>query len=44
MAVIALGYVGASDRVTGLTRCFMNANYKKKFNGFKTLSHISSIL
>ncbi|MHC4847482.1 MAG: HEAT repeat domain-containing protein [Planctomycetota bacterium] len=44
MAVIALGYVGASDRVTGLTRCFTNANYKKKFNGFKTLDHISSIL
>jgi HEAT repeat protein len=44
MAAIALGYVGATDPVNGLTRCFAGTNYKKDFVGFQTLFHISTIL
>jgi HEAT repeat protein len=44
MAAIALGYVGSQERISGLTRCFANSNYRKSFDGFKTLKLISQIL
>ncbi|MEM8885093.1 MAG: hypothetical protein AAGD14_13575 [Planctomycetota bacterium] len=44
MATIALGYIGSRDRVSGLTRTFEQANYKKRFSGFQTLQRIAAIL
>lgn len=44
MAAIALGYIASEDRVSGLTRCFENTNYRWGFDGFKTLLLISRIL
>lgn len=44
MAVIALGYVSARDRVSPLARCYENANHRNGFGGWKLLLEISRIL
>jgi HEAT repeat protein len=44
MAVIALGYVGARDRVNPLTRCFENSSHHNKFAHWDVLNEISLIL
>jgi len=44
MATIALGYVGSPVRISELTRCFVNATYRKRFAGWVTLYRISGIL
>ena len=44
MAVIALGYVSAQDRVSPLSRCYGNANHRNGFGGWKLLLEISRIL
>ncbi len=44
MAVIALGYVAAQDRVSPLSRCYENANHRNDFGGWKLLLEISRIL
>jgi HEAT repeat protein len=44
MAAIALGYVGAQDRVSPLSRCYENASHRNGFGGWKLLLEISLIL
>lgn len=44
MAVIALGYVAAQDRVSPLSHCYENANHRNDFGGWKLLLEISRIL
>jgi hypothetical protein len=44
MAVIALGYVSAQDRVCPLARCYENASHRNDFGGFKLLLELSRIL
>jgi len=44
MAIIALGYIGSPDRVSSLTRCYENANFRKWFTGWRMLRHIAGIL
>jgi len=44
MAAIALGYVGARDRVNPLTRCYENLSYRNKFSGWRVMYGISRIL
>ena len=44
MSAIALGYVGAPQRVSALTRCWENISYRNKFGGWKILFTISQIL
>jgi HEAT repeat protein len=44
MAVIALGYVSAQDRVSPLSRCYENASHRNDFGGWKLLLEISRIL
>lgn len=44
MALIALGYVAAQDRVSPLSRCYQNSNHRNGFGGWKLLFEISLIL
>jgi HEAT repeat protein len=44
MAVIALGYVGARDRVSPLVRCYENASHHNRFANWDVLYEISLIL
>jgi HEAT repeat protein len=44
MAVIALGYVSAQDRISPLSRCYENANHRNSFSGWKLLLELSQIL
>jgi HEAT repeat protein len=44
MAIIALGYVGARDRVSPLSRCYENASHHNKFAHWDVLNEISLIL
>jgi len=44
LALIALGYVSAQDRVNPLSRCYENASHRNDFGSFKLLVEISRIL
>ena len=44
MAVAALGYTAAAERVCPLSRCYENQNYRSKFAGWDLLQGISLIL
>jgi len=44
MAVIALGYLAARDRVCPLTRCFEETSYRNHFGNWDPLYRISRIL
>ncbi len=44
MSVIALGYVGARDRVCQLSRCYENSSHHNKFANWSVLYEIALIL
>ena len=44
MSAIALGYIGAPQRISALSRCYENISYRNKFGGWKLLVEISRIL
>jgi len=44
MAVIALGYIAARDRVSPLTRCYENTSFRNRFGHWDLLHEISRIL
>jgi HEAT repeat protein len=44
MACVALGYVGARDRVSPLSRCYENSSHHNRFAGWDVLYEISLIL
>ncbi|MGH7162757.1 MAG: HEAT repeat domain-containing protein, partial [Planctomycetota bacterium] len=44
MAIVALGYCAARDKVTPLSRCIENASFRNKFNHWELLEYIGAIL
>ncbi len=44
MAIIALGYVGARDRVSPLTRVFSNVSHRNGFGNWDIIRYIAGIL
>ncbi len=44
MAVVALGYCGARDRVDPLARCYANTSYRDRYGGWRLLEWIAGIL
>ena len=44
MAVVALGYLAAGDRVSPLSRCYANTSFRNRFAGWDLLDEISKIL
>jgi len=44
LAVIALGYCGARDRVSPLTRCYANTSHRNRHGGWGVLESIIGIL
>ncbi|MHC5052345.1 MAG: HEAT repeat domain-containing protein, partial [Planctomycetota bacterium] len=44
MAVIALGYCGARDRVNPLARCYANTSHRDRYGGWRLLEWLGGIL
>jgi hypothetical protein len=42
--VVALGYCGARDRVSPLTRCSANTSHRNRYGGWRLLAWIAGIL
>jgi len=44
LAVVALGYCGARDQVSPLTRCYTNTSHRNRHGGWRILEWITGIL